>query len=229
MEQIQVKCEHCGNLQKIPAVYQGKRIKCPSCKKLTLVKPYSERKPQKDAEVVSHRKLATCRHCGGKVSPEAQTCPHCGLKYPSKSAYHTQIGATIIACLIVGGLLLYVFHSCSEISEEPIIKVPKERSAEFSTSEKNEKILRRRLAYLMEIPEVKWVEFDDNTVYIGFDPYPANGSTIIRAAAFHGNKAINFGCHVWAVPADQIGNPPWYGTMSGKWYDEVTARYGQVR
>ena len=94
--------------------------------------------------------------------------------------------------------------------------------------EENEAVLQRSLAYLMEIPEINWVRFDNNNVYIGFSSYPTDGNLIIKFAAVHGNKAINFGCHVWAVPTNQVSNPPYYGTMSGKWHDEATARYGRI-
>jgi hypothetical protein len=72
------------------------------------------------------------------------------------------------------------------------------------------------------------VRFEGNSVYVGFDPYPLDGNAILRGAALHGNNAIDFGCHVWAVHADQKSNPPYYGTISGKWYENVTARYGKI-
>jgi len=92
----------------------------------------------------------------------------------------------------------------------------------------HEVILQRELeGFFMDIPEVSWCKFDRNDVYVGFKTYPPDGRAILRGAALHGNAAINFGCHVWAVHANQRNNPPHYGTLSGKWYDEVTARYGK--
>lgn len=96
-------------------------------------------------------------------------------------------------------------------------------------AKENETVLQRRLAYLMDIPEVDWMRFEDNSVYIGFNVYPTDGEVIIKFAAVHGNNAINFGCHVWAVHSSQLNNPPYYGTMSDKWYGEATARYGRIR
>lgn len=105
------------------------------------------------------------------------------------------------------------------------LEVKKEKPTQKSI---HEAILHRELeGFFMDIPEVAWCKFDGNTVYVGFKTYPADGEAILRGAALHGNAAINFGCHVWAVHADQINNPPYYGMLSGKWYDEVTARYGR--
>ena len=90
-----------------------------------------------------------------------------------------------------------------------------------------ETTLRQALCYLInneDLPEIKWVEFDDNTVYIGFNPYPNDGESILRGAALKGNKAINFGCHVWAIPAGQTDR-----TSVDRYYNEVTARYGKIR
>ena len=92
----------------------------------------------------------------------------------------------------------------------------------------DEAILQRELeGFFMDIPEVVWCKFVGNTIYVGFETYPHDGEAILMGAALYGNKAINFGCHVWAVHADQKNNHPYYGTFSGKWYDEVTARYGR--
>lgn len=92
----------------------------------------------------------------------------------------------------------------------------------------DEIILQRELeGFFMDIPEVVWCKFVGNIVYVGFRTYPHDGEAILKGAALHGNNAINFGCHVWAVHADQKNNPPHYGTFSGKWYDNVTARYGR--
>jgi hypothetical protein len=104
-------------------------------------------------------------------------------------------------------------------------EIPTKRN---NAERKKENILRRELKdFFMDIPEVKWVRFKENTVYVGFDPYPIDGVSILRGAALHGNKAINFGCHIWAVHVDQQNNAPYYGTLDGKWYKEVTARYGK--
>jgi len=89
---------------------------------------------------------------------------------------------------------------------------------------KEEKILANRLAYLHEIPEIDWIEIEDNNVYIGFNSLPEDWRIIVNAAAVHGNKAINFGCHAWAVDARYRGWRP----GDGPFYGEASARYGKL-
>ena len=79
-------------------------------------------------------------------------------------------------------------------------------------------ILERELSYLQDIPEVQWVRFEDNTVHIGVSPLPGDIAMIAQAAAVIGNRAIDFGVHVWVHPA----NDP------NKFYGETTARYGKI-
>ena len=106
----------------------------------------------------------------------------------------------------------------------------KRRKKKITKINNNENILRHELeGFFMDIPEVKWVKFNNNSIYVGFSPYPIDGEAILKGAALHGNQVINFSCHVWAVHADQKNNSPYYGTMNGKWYKEVTARYGRIR
>ena len=58
------------------------------------------------------------------------------------------------------------------------------------------------LNYLNDIPEISWVKFNKNNVYVGFKSKPADMSSIVGGAALFGNKAYGFGVHVWAVPAN---------------------------
>jgi len=88
----------------------------------------------------------------------------------------------------------------------------------------NEQVLRKELAYLSDVNEVAWVEFDDNDVYIGFAARPSDLGAVVNAAAVNGNRAIDFGVHVWAVSADRRGWRP----GSGPYYCEATARYGKL-
>ena len=85
--------------------------------------------------------------------------------------------------------------------------------------------LKSRLEYLKDIPEIAWVEFDGNNVYIGFKKRPSDLRTIVNAAALWGNKAYGFGVHVWAVEARLRGWRP----GEGPYYCEATARYGKVQ
>ena len=130
--------------------------------------------------------------------------------------------ATLLLCTIIW------FVGCDEKSFKEVhpeyVTWAEAGKIAKSKAKENETVLQRRLAYLTSIPEVDWVKFDDNNVYVGFSSYPTDGNLIIKFAAVNGNEAINFGCHVWAVHANQANNPPYYGTMSGKLYDEATAR-----
>ncbi len=84
--------------------------------------------------------------------------------------------------------------------------------------------LRQELAYLSEIKEVQWYECEDNNVYVGFEPIPNDWQMIVKGAALRGNEAIDFGCHVWAVPANKYGWRPGDSSFLG----EVTARHGRI-
>jgi hypothetical protein len=85
--------------------------------------------------------------------------------------------------------------------------------------------LMKELEYLNKVEEIVWVEIEDNDVYIGFDPVPSDWELIIRAAAFNGNRAIDFGTHVWAAYGSRRGWRP----GQSKYLGEVTARYGKVQ
>jgi len=85
--------------------------------------------------------------------------------------------------------------------------------------------LQKRLSYLNEIDEVAWVHFDKNNVYVGFNPLPHDYKFICQAAAFQGNKALNFGVHVWAVPSD---DQSWKQGNTGRYFCTTTARGGKV-
>jgi len=84
--------------------------------------------------------------------------------------------------------------------------------------------LKSILNYLNDIEEIKWVEFDENNVYIGFNPKPVNYDSIVKAAALEGNRAI--GVRVWGIPAAQYDSNWRPGT--GKYYSFVTARYNKI-
>lgn len=94
----------------------------------------------------------------------------------------------------------------------------------FTVEAKDQAALEKRLAYLETLPEVSWVDFDNNNVYIGFKSRPRDICGIINAAAIFGNRAYGFGVHVWAFTADSRHGPvhkrPCYGL--------ATARYGKI-
>ena len=97
--------------------------------------------------------------------------------------------------------------------------------AASQTMARDQDALKSRLAYLKDIPEIAWVEFDGNNVYIGFKERPSDLRTIVNGAALWGNKAYGFGVHVWAVEARYRGWRP----GEGPYYCEATARYGKVQ
>ncbi len=82
----------------------------------------------------------------------------------------------------------------------------------------NQVILERELAYLKNINEVAWVKFENNKVTIGVNSVPSDIRSVAQAAAMIGNRAINFGVHVWVAPAN---NPNSY-------YGMTTARHGKI-
>ena len=90
---------------------------------------------------------------------------------------------------------------------------------------KDQAALENRLAYLKDIPEIAWVEFDGNDVYIGFKQRPSDLRAIVNAAAVWGNRAYGFGVHVWAVEAKYRGWRP----GNAPYYCEATARYGKIQ
>lgn len=75
-----------------------------------------------------------------------------------------------------------------------------------------------------EIPEIRWMEFDGNSIYIGFNPIPSDVRTILGFWAFGGWKRINFGCHIYAYDASRY-NP----TTDGNFFAGATCRYGKTK
>lgn len=89
---------------------------------------------------------------------------------------------------------------------------------------KDQAALEKRLAYLKDLPEASWVDFDSNNVYVGFKSRPRDICGIINAAALWGNRAYGSGVHVYAFTSDSRNLPahkrPCYGV--------ATARYGKI-
>lgn len=88
--------------------------------------------------------------------------------------------------------------------------------------ESEEASLKKRLNYLYNIPEISWIKFEHNSVYIGFNSSRSDVTTILRMAAFHGNKAIDFGVHIYAYKCS-------YPTTGGNFFKGATCRYGKVK
>jgi hypothetical protein len=89
-------------------------------------------------------------------------------------------------------------------------------SAPRTAISKDNTALKARLQYLYSIPEIKDVAFDNNTVYVYFNPLPDDWCLIIKMAAVWGNRAHGFGVHVWAMKD------------KSSFYGEITARHGRI-
>lgn len=74
------------------------------------------------------------------------------------------------------------------------------------------------------IPEIHWIRFNGNSVFIGFNPIPSDTRTILGFWAFGGWKIINFGCHIYAYDASRYGP-----TTDGNFFAGATCRYGKVK
>jgi len=159
--------------------------------------------------------LHACKECGKDISTKAKECPHCGA--PVKETTHSKTGCLVLILSAVIVLIFFIFsnyfvgdsqHTSSKRSSNDNIK------------------LKSALNYLNEINEVKWIDIDGNDVYIGFEPLPSDYKIICKSAALNGNRAINFGVHVWAIDASKYhkgwrpGDSPFYYT--------ITARYGKI-
>lgn len=127
-----------------------------------------------------------------------------------------------ITLVLVSAVILLVLLCTSFIADSP--GGPASR---FSSDADHENQLNTVLGGISTMPEVAWVRFDRNTVYVGFRERPPDLHALIRAWALQGNFAINFGCHVWAIDGTQAGRD-WEPGDTGLWA-EVTARYGKIR
>ena len=158
--------------------------------------------------------MKECRECGKKISTEAKSCPHCGVPLSARSL------SSLTGC---GALIVMVFLALmwtgSTSSPSPTTIQPKGR----------EDLARESVSYLLNknaYPTIAWVDVNSNTINIGFTKKSREISAIIREAALRCNKAIDFGCHVWAIPANSTR--PWRGG-DGEYYENVTARYGGIQ
>ena len=111
-----------------------------------------------------------------------------------------KLGMIIIGIPLLIGIIVGI-NNMSDQSDAEKKKVEVEVEKK-QTQDNYEIILKKRLAYLNDIEEVSHFKVDHNTVYVYFKAFPSDWCTIIKAAAWHGNKAIDFGCHVWAMDAN---------------------------
>ena len=134
----------------------------------------------------------------------------------------------------IAGSALFLFVLCAFvfllIPRDKVLRsesraLRSERSASSTAGQGREQTLRKCLSYLQNsVPEVAWVEVENNNIYIGFSRLPSDWQTVTKGAALNGNKAIGFGCHAWAVDAKYRGWRP----GDGSYYGEFTARHGRI-
>jgi hypothetical protein len=111
----------------------------------------------------------------------------------------------VMLLLIIGGVCLTVL-STSEAARHP-------------------DALRTRLAYLKNLPDVSWVEFVTNNVYIGLKDKPEDLKSIVGDAAVAGSKVYGFAVHVFAVDEK-------YRNVEARkrpYICQATARHGKIR
>jgi len=85
------------------------------------------------------------------------------------------LGIVIIVATIIILLFLLLNHWANN-------KIDSSNTTTPTTTKQSSK-LQATLSYLHDIPEIQWVIFNDNTVYIGFNPIPDDLSLVIKAAA----------------------------------------------
>lgn len=92
----------------------------------------------------------------------------------------------------------------------------------ISMVQAGERELKEKIAYLKEIPEIAWIEYDSNNVYVGFHKLPADYNQIITMAALRGNRAFGRGIHLYVLHSKATGCG-WECAMC-----QVTARHGKI-
>lgn len=73
--------------------------------------------------------------------------------------------------------------------------------------------LRQRMAYLNDMAQVSWVDFEGGDVYVGFDERPSDLPMIVNTAAAAAAKAHGKKVHIYAVKGGQPGWRPGDGPV----------------
>ncbi len=125
----------------------------------------------------------------------------------------------LLLSIIIVGILISMVGCTKEVPVVVKSKVIK------SNETKNAILLRGCFSQSLKvIPEIKWIKFVDNSVYIGFNPIPVDVSMILAGHALSGWKTINFGCHIYAYDASKYGP-----TTGGNFFAGATCRYGKLK
>ena len=122
-------------------------------------------------------------------------------------------------------LFLVVFIFLLVVFAIGVINDETSTSGNSSSSSNRETILKEKLNYLNDMEAVSWWEVDGNDVFINFHDLSFNWKAAIRMAATLGNRATDFGVHVWALNGKQRGWRP----GDGGYLENVTARYGKLQ
>ena len=122
------------------------------------------------------------------------------IKYSKKKNLLKPI-LSVAVCFFLCYLSYGLFVDSCEMNKNtvPVKKTVDIKKQAESRGSSRERTLKNRLAYLADIPEIEWFEIESNYVYLGFNKRPDDLYAVVPAAALHGNKAIDFGVHVWAV------------------------------
>lgn len=141
----------------------------------------------------------------------------------------------VLLLLILGVLILFSWLTSRR--EKPTVSEPYPAVEEDADSElaagsepapSREDAIREALNYLDHpdyADEVAWWEVDGNDVYIGVKRTDQLHSLVVPAA-MECHKAIDFGCHAWAVRAS-VARRGWRPGDSPH-LCEATVRYGKV-
>lgn len=116
--------------------------------------------------------------------------------------HYTRIGVRVALGIVAAG----VFLACG------------------SEPEVDNSALRERLAYVENLSEVAWLEFDGGDVYIGFSRRPPDLANIVNTAAVAGHQAHGARVTVWAVD----GGAPGWRPGDGEPFCKVTIRLGSI-
>lgn len=104
----------------------------------------------------------------------------------------------------------------------------KANSSNSSSSSCAEKALEK---FKTTYSDIKWIVVDNNTAYVGYVPVPDVFRERCKAMAIDGNKATDFGFHVWAFDASKVSgdkNSIQNAINSNKALFETTARHGKI-
>jgi hypothetical protein len=75
-------------------------------------------------------------------------------------------------------------------------------------SAQDQSALASSLSYLFDLPQVAWVEYDQNRVYVGFTTVNSDVLQVVRTAAINGSKAYGAPVQVWGVRIEYGGWTP---------------------